>query len=53
MRKLKLFVADTSGATALEYAVLAAGISLAIIGTVNALGLTISNEFNLISTSLR
>jgi pilus assembly protein Flp/PilA len=34
------FLADQSGTTAIEYALIAAGISLAIIATVNGLGST-------------
>jgi Flp pilus assembly pilin Flp len=34
------FLVDESGATAIEYGLIAAGISLAIIGTVNKLGST-------------
>ena len=32
------FIADTNGATAIEYSVMAAGIGLAILGAVNATG---------------
>ena len=39
------FVKDESGATAIEYALIAAGISLAIIAAVNALGTTLSSKF--------
>ncbi|CAM5306758.1 Flp pilus assembly protein, pilin Flp OS=Afipia felis OX=1035 GN=BN961_00160 PE=4 SV=1 [Afipia felis] len=46
------FVKDESGATAIEYALIAAGISIVIIGAVNALGTTISGKFTTINTSL-
>ena len=46
------FVSDTSGATAIEYGLIAAGISVAIIFTVNALGGQLQNTFNTVSTQL-
>jgi pilus assembly protein Flp/PilA len=49
---LKKFLADESGATAIEYALLAASISLAIISSVNAVGKQLSTKFALITTSL-
>jgi pilus assembly protein Flp/PilA len=54
MRKiLKEFVADESGATAIEYGLIAAGISLAIIGVVNGLGTKLNTKFTSINTSLK
>ena len=47
------FVSDSSGARAIEYGLLAAGISIAIIATVNALGTTLNTTFSSISTQLR
>lgn len=47
------FLADESGATAIEYGLIAAGISLAIITAVNALGTTLSDKFSSISSSLK
>jgi pilus assembly protein Flp/PilA len=47
------FVKDESGATAIEYGLIAAGISLAIITVVNTLGTTLSGKFQAISTSLK
>ena len=47
------FWADESGATAIEYGLIAAGISLAIISVVNGLGTRLSTRFASISTSLR
>jgi pilus assembly protein Flp/PilA len=47
------FVADESGATAIEYGLIAAGISLAIIAVVNGLGTTLNAKFTSINTSLR
>jgi pilus assembly protein Flp/PilA len=47
------FVKDESGATAIEYGLIAAGISLAIIAVVNGLGTSLSTKFSSISTSLK
>ena len=47
------FVKDESGATAIEYGLIAAGISLAIIAVVNRLGTSLSTKFNSISSSLK
>ena len=50
---LKKFLADESGATAIEYGLIAAGISLAIIGAVNGIGKSLSTSFGQINTSLK
>jgi pilus assembly protein Flp/PilA len=47
------FVKDESGATAIEYGLIAAGISLAIITIVNTLGGTLNTKFTAINTSLK
>src|SRR5882724_507143 len=47
------FVKDESGATAIEYGLIAAGISLAIIAVVNGLGTSLSTKFNSINASLK
>src|SRR6185369_16188511 len=47
------FVKDESGATAIEYGLIAAGISLAIIGAVNGIGGSLSTKFGSINTSLK
>jgi pilus assembly protein Flp/PilA len=47
------FLKDESGATALEYGLIAAGISIAIIAVVNGLGTKLSNTFSSVSTQLR
>jgi pilus assembly protein Flp/PilA len=54
MNKLVLhFLKDNSGATAIEYGLIAAGISIAIIAAVNALGSTLNEKFTSISTQLQ
>jgi pilus assembly protein Flp/PilA len=50
---IRSFLADESAVTAIEYGLIAAGISVAIIATVNGLGTKISSNFNKFSTSLR
>jgi pilus assembly protein Flp/PilA len=47
------FVKDQSGATAIEYGLIAAGISLAIIAVVNGLGTNLNAKFTSINTSLK
>jgi pilus assembly protein Flp/PilA len=47
------FVKDESGATAIEYGLIAAGIAVAIITAVNGVGTALSTKFNSISTSLK
>jgi pilus assembly protein Flp/PilA len=47
------FVKDESGATAIEYGLIAAGISLAIIAVVNGLGSNLSSKFNSVNSSLK
>lgn len=54
MKKLLArFLSDQSGATAIEYGLIAAGISLAIIAAVNSLGTTLNTSFANISASLK
>ena len=50
---LKRFFADESGATAIEYGLIAAGISLAIIAVVNGLGTKLNTKFTDINNSLK
>jgi pilus assembly protein Flp/PilA len=53
MHKLiRTFVRDESGATAIEYGLIAAGISVAIIAVVNGLGTQLNNTFTRVKTSL-
>ena len=47
------FVKDESGATAIEYGLIAAGIALAIIAVVNGLGSNLQAKFTSINTSLK
>ena len=53
MQTVQKFLKDESGATAIEYALIAAGIALAIIASVNSLGSKISSKFSSINSSLK
>ncbi len=52
-RRLSEFWSDELGATAIEYGLIAAGISLAIIAIVNTLGGTLNDKFTSINSSLK
>lgn len=47
------FLNDESAATAIEYGLIAAGISVAIIAVVNGLGSSLNAKFSTISTQLK
>ena len=49
---IKRFLQDQSGATAIEYGLIAAGISVAIIAAVQSLGTQLNATFNSVSTTL-
>ena len=49
----KDFLADETAATAIEYGLIAAGISLAIIAVVNGIGSKLNTKFASINTSLK
>lgn len=53
VRAFKDFIADESGATAIEYGLIAAGISLAIIAIINGLGVRLNTKFSAINNSLQ
>ena len=53
MSKIVEFIKNESGATAIEYGLIAAGISVAIIAAVNSLGTTLNTNFTSISTQLK
>lgn len=46
------FLKDESGATAIEYGLIAAGIAVAIIAAVNSLGTTLNGVFSDVNTKL-
>jgi pilus assembly protein Flp/PilA len=47
------FLHDQSGATAIEYGLIAAGIALAIIAVVNGLGTNLNDKFTSVNNSLK
>ncbi|MDE5451420.1 Flp family type IVb pilin [Bradyrhizobium sp. CSA112] len=52
-RILARFVDDERGATAIEYCLIATGISIVIVTVVSGIGSTLSTKFNDVSTSLK
>ncbi len=54
MRQLfSKFLRDESGATAIEYALIAVGISVVIVTAVKGIGSNLSTRFTSVSTSLK
>jgi len=52
-RLLAEFFKNESGATAIEYCIIAAGISIVIVAGVNGIGSALNTKFAAISSSLR
>jgi pilus assembly protein Flp/PilA len=50
---LTRFLGDQSGATAIEYCLIAVGISIVILAAVNGIGTTLNNKFTSINSSLK
>lgn len=53
MATILQFLKDESGATAIEYGLIAAGISVVIIASVNAIGSTLNAKFQYIADTLK
>jgi pilus assembly protein Flp/PilA len=53
IRTLKAFLKDENPATAIEYSLIAAGISVAIISVVKGLGTKLNTTFSSISSQLK
>ena len=53
MKTIRRFLADESAATAIEYALIAAGIAIAIISAVKGVGTQLTTKFTAISSSLK
>jgi pilus assembly protein Flp/PilA len=49
---IRNFLKDTSGATAIEYALIAAGISIVIVTAVNSLGTKVAGLFTKVNNAL-
>jgi pilus assembly protein Flp/PilA len=52
MRTIRHFVEDDSGATAIEYGLIAALIAVVVIGALSTIGTNLSSTFTRIGTSL-
>jgi pilus assembly protein Flp/PilA len=52
-RLLARFLGDERGATAIEYCLIAAGLSIAIVTAVNGVGSALNTKFNDISASIK
>ena len=52
MNMMKLFVEDESGATAIEYGLIAALIAVVIVGALSTIGTSLRSSFNSIGSSL-
>ena len=52
-KMLKQFIADESGATAIEYGLIAAGLALAIVPALNGVGTSLKGKFTTVSTALK
>jgi pilus assembly protein Flp/PilA len=52
MERIKRFLKDEEGATAIEYGLIAALISVVIIGAVTLVGGNLTNTFNTVAGSL-
>lgn len=50
---LKTFFENECGATAIEYCIIAAGLSIVIVTVVNGIGSTLSTKFADVSSSLK
>ena len=53
MKQFVAFFKDQSGATAIEYGLIAAGISVAIIAVVNTIGTKLNTSFSSVSDQLK
>jgi pilus assembly protein Flp/PilA len=53
LQLMSRFLNDESGATAIEYCLIAAGLSIVIITAVNGIGSNVNTKFSSINTSLK
>jgi pilus assembly protein Flp/PilA len=53
LRLISRFLTDESGATAIEYCLIAVGLSIVIITAVNGIGSTVNGKFSSINSSLK
>jgi len=50
---LSKFLSDESGATAIEYCIIAAGLSIVIVAAVNSIGSTLNTSFTSVNNSIK
>jgi pilus assembly protein Flp/PilA len=53
MQLFSRFLGDESGATAIEYCLIAAGLSIVIVTAVNGIGSTLNTKFSSMNSSLK
>lgn len=53
MNTLRSFFRDQSGATSIEYAMIASGVAVAIVAGVNNLGSTVKSMWTSVNTALK
>jgi pilus assembly protein Flp/PilA len=52
-RLLKNFFNDEAGATSIEYAIIAGGLSIMIVAAVNGVGTALNTKFEAVSTAVK
>jgi pilus assembly protein Flp/PilA len=52
-QRLQAFLKDDSAATAIEYALIASGISIVIVSAVKGIGTNLNSKFGSVSTQLK
>ncbi len=52
MNQIKAFIRDENGASAVEYGLLVAGIAVAVMTAIYAIGTSLSTKFNSVQTQL-
>jgi pilus assembly protein Flp/PilA len=52
LARLRQFLTDESGATSIEYGIIASGVALAVIAVLNGIGTRLNTKFTAISTQL-
>ena len=52
-RKILAFLVDQSAATAIEYAIIAGGLSIVIVAAVNGIGTQLNTTFTNVSTQIK
>lgn len=53
LQLISLFLKDQSGATSIEYAIIAGGLSIVILAAVNGVGSSLSNKFTAVNDAVK